>query len=107
MGCKMFCVIVLYFTVGDLCLWGTIETYQSCVSLGIYLHSWIYCVWILGHVKTVNLMSALYLEMAHAFCFLFCFTEMKFVTSDIVFGFSWDQVVAAFWKRYPNPFRFA
>lgn len=29
---------------------------------------------------------------------------MKFYSGDSVFKFSWDQVVSAFWKRYPNPY---
>lgn len=28
---------------------------------------------------------------------------MKFFTTDQTFKFTWDQVVAAFWQRYPNP----
>ncbi|XP_045189414.2 PRELI domain-containing protein 1, mitochondrial-like [Mercenaria mercenaria] len=28
---------------------------------------------------------------------------MKFFTGDATFTFTWDQVVAAFWQRYPNP----
>lgn len=28
---------------------------------------------------------------------------MKFFTCDNAFQFTWDQVVAGFWQRYPNP----
>lgn len=28
---------------------------------------------------------------------------MKFFSSESVFSFTWDQVVAGFWQRYPNP----
>lgn len=29
---------------------------------------------------------------------------MKFYSGETVFKFTWDQVVTAFWNRYPNPY---
>lgn len=29
---------------------------------------------------------------------------MKYFTGETVFQFTWDQIVTAFWSRYPNPY---